>query len=334
MANGYRVIGCSKIFHYRDPDSWHEYYPTLENPDDLEPFPENVPLSGIADAGLLDWGPVDWADEDSLDGQRIGWAIQQLDQAYNQPFFLAVGVVRPHLPWYAPTPYFDMYPPESIKLPIIREDDREDVPTIGKLVGLANRQRRLVMEHNRERDAVAAYLACISFADALVGKVLQALEASPYADNTIVVLCGDNGYHLGEKQHWGKKTCWEEATHVPLIIAAPDLTRAGERCTRSVSLLDIYPTLIDLCNLNSMPGLEGTSLLPLLRNPQSARHQPAITTVNEGQHTVRTETWRYIHYEDATEELYDHVNDPNEWTNLANDRAYAVVKAELARWLP
>ena len=168
----------------------------------------------------------------------------------------------------------------------------------------------------------------------MVGKILDALDASTYAGNTIIVLWNDHGWHLGEKLHWAKNSLWEEATRVPLILVAPGITEPGGRCARPVSLIDIYPTLIDLCGLNSREGLEGVSLLSLLGDPNATRVEPALTTSRGNNHSVRSERWRYTRYNDGAEELYDHQNDPLEWTNLANMPEYATKKAELAHWLP
>ena len=175
------------------------------------------------------------------------------------------------------------------------------------------------------------HTAGITFADAQFGRLLDALKASDYADNTIVVFWSDHGWHLGEKRHWHKMTLWEEATRVPFLIAAPGVAKAGGRCERPVSLVDIYPTLIDLCRLTPKPELDGQSLAPLLRDPGAKRGRPAVTAYRRGQCAVRSQRWRYIRYADGGEELYDHAADPNEWTNLAGRAKYKAVIADLAR---
>jgi arylsulfatase A-like enzyme len=186
---------------------------------------------------------------------------------------------------------------------------------------------------NEWRPLVRAYLASISFMDSQIGRVLDALEATGRADNTIVVLWSDHGWHLGEKAISGKNTLWERSTRVPLIWAGPGIA-VNARSNRTVELLDIYPTLAELCGLAKPANLEGHSIVPLLKNANAPREWPAITSHNQGNHTVRTEQWRYIRYADGSEELYDMVKDPNEWTNLAGDKKFASVKADLARWLP
>jgi arylsulfatase A-like enzyme len=182
--------------------------------------------------------------------------------------------------------------------------------------------------------AVSAYLACVTFADTMVGRLLDAIDGSPAAENTIIVLLGDNGWHLGEKRSWEKAKLWEESTHVPLIIAGPGFSPAQRRCGRPVSLLDVYPTLVELCGLTPKPELEGQSLRPLLANPETVWARPAVTFYRPYDFAVRSERFRYIRYRDGGEELYDHAIDPGEWTNLAADDAYAAVKQELEGWLP
>lgn len=178
------------------------------------------------------------------------------------------------------------------------------------------------------------YLASINFADTALGRVLEAFDSSPYRDNTIIVLWSDHGWHLGEKLHWRKFTLWEAATHNVFIVVAPGVTRPGTRCHRAVDMMDIYPTLLELCGLPKKEGLEGQSLVPWLKNPSLEKETPALTTYLRGNHSVRTKQWRYIRYHDGTEELYDHRKDPLEWYNLAGKPGYEEIKRELARWLP
>jgi arylsulfatase A-like enzyme len=190
------------------------------------------------------------------------------------------------------------------------------------------------VEFGEWKPAVRAYLASISFSDAMLGRVLDALDAGPNARDTLIVFWSDHGYHLGEKGHWHKRTLWERSTRVPLIIVAPGVTRAGTRCARPVSLLDLYPTLADLCGLPACAELEGQSLRPLLKNPKAEWKRPAVITWQKGNHAVRSERWRYIRYRTGEEELYDHQTDPNEWNNLANDPKLAELRKQMAKWLP
>jgi len=183
------------------------------------------------------------------------------------------------------------------------------------------------------RPLVRAYLATTSFLDSQVGRLLEALERSGRAGRTIVVFWSDHGWHLGEKGITGKNTLWERSTRVPLVFSGPGVA-AGARCARPAELLDIYPTLLELCGLPAVAGLEGHSLVPQLHNPGAPRAWPAVTTHNRGNHAVRSQRWRYIRYADGSEELYDLRSDPNEWTNLARDSRHAGVIADHARWLP
>jgi len=191
-----------------------------------------------------------------------------------------------------------------------------------------------VIQYHQWRQAVQGYLACISFADDCVGRVIDALDRSRYRDDTIIVLWSDHGWHLGEKLHWRKFALWEEATRNLLAIVAPGVTTPGGHCDAVVNLLDIYPTLIDLCGLRTRRELEGNSLLPLLRDPNAKWDRPTLTTYMRDNHSIRSRRWRYIRYEDGTEELYDHDKDELEWYNLVSDPEYADIKKELARWLP
>lgn len=336
MAAGYRVTGAGKIYHdaFPDPQSWQEYFPSQKQQRPRDPLPEGRPLNGIPDTAHFDWGPVRVPDSEMGDTKVADWAIEQLNRKQADPFFLAVGLYRPHLPWYVPPKYFDLFPLKSITLPTINESDLDDVPPVGRKFAKADGDHRRVIEHNQWRNAVQGYLASIAFADATLGRMLDAFEKCPHAQNTTIVLWSDHGWHLGEKLHWRKFALWEEATHNVLMVSAPGVTKGGQRCDRTVSLMDIYPTLIDLCGLPKRPDLEGTSLFPLLRKPAAAWNRAAVTTYGRGNHSVRTERWRYIRYSDGTEELYDRQADPLEWTNLAARAEFRRVIDEHKTWLP
>ncbi|MBD3267111.1 sulfatase-like hydrolase/transferase [bacterium] len=331
--NGYKVHGRGKIFHgghSQDKQGWHEY---LNKGGD--PKPDNRPVNGIKGTAHFDWGPIeDAADEDMDDTKVANWAADFLSQEHDKPFFLACGLFRPHLPWYNPKKYHDMFPPDAVALPHVNENDLEDVPKEGVRMARPQKDHKNVTETNNWRKAVSGYLASIAFTDANVGRILDALDRSGYADNTIIVLWGDHGWHLGEKLHWRKFALWEEATRMPLIISVPNSRHKGVKCQRTVTLLDLYPTLSDLCGLKARDAWEGNSLAPLLKEPKRKWNYPALTTHGRNNHTIRTERWRYIHYQDGTQELYDHKNDPLEWKNLAGDAQYADVIAEHKKWLP
>ncbi len=327
-ANGYEVEGIGKIFHdvYNDPASWPAYHKVQKSPQ-----PPGAPLKG---KGHFDWGPVQAKDEDMGDYKNVDHAIAFLQRKRDKPFFLAVGFTRPHLPWYVPQQYFDQYPLNGIRLPEVTNNDLADVPAAGVAIAKPGGDHTFIKKSGQWKNAIQGYLASITFTDGQIGRLLDALEKSPYKGNTIIVLFGDHGWHLGEKEHWRKFALWEEAARVPFIVVAPGFTKAGSRTGRTVSLLDIYPTLADLCKLPAKKELEGKSLVPLLQNPAVVWERPAVTTHGRNNHAVRSERWRYIRYEDGSEELYDHDKDPQEWKNLAADAQYNNVKSDLAKWLP
>ncbi len=331
MANGYRAEGGGKIFHggFDDAASWHGYFRARGG----DVHPAKVPANGIPDTAHFDWGPVDAADADMPDFKMTSWAIEFLGKKHDKPFFLAAGYVKPHLPWYVPRKYFEMYPEDKIAMPRTDEKDLDDVPPAGKKMARPEGDHKKVIEHNQWRKAVQGYLAAITFMDGQLGRLLDALDKSPHASNTIVVFWGDHGWHLGEKHHWRKFALWEEATKAPLIVVAPGVTKPG-RCDRTVDFMGIYPTLVELCGLPAAKNQDGASLVPLLKDPAAPWDRPAITTHGRNNHAVRTEKHRYIRYADGSEELYDEEADPLEWTNLAGKPEMARVKEELAARLP
>jgi arylsulfatase A-like enzyme len=359
-AHGYHVAGGGKVNHHTPGfnrlGDWHAYFDQIFDShfqtahargDDTSrwTWPAGFPLNGLPavkalarppqNANEFDWGPWDARDEQMGDGQLVEWIAKFLAAPPAQPFFLAAGIYRPHLPFYAPRKYFDLYPPEKITLPPVKADDLDDLPAGGQRMAADRRgDLELVRAAGQYREILQAYLASVTFCDALVGRLLDALERSPAARNTIVVLWSDHGWHLGEKNHLHKFTLWERSTRVPFLILAPGVTRAGSRTARPVGLVDLFPTLAELCGLPPVAGLDGQSLVPLLRDPTRAWDRPALTTHGAGNHTLRSERWRYIRYADGGEELYDHRNDPHEWTNLAGSPEFAAIKADLAQALP
>lgn len=349
-ANGYRSLGGGKVFHhgrgFNDPQSWDDYYfwnpKGRENgwhdnysfPPDPEPARPSTPMPSVSWRNF-DWAPVDVRDEEMPDFKVSSWASEVLGQRHERPFFLAAGLFRPHIPWFVPRRYFDLYPLDSIVLPAVKEDDLADVPPFARRIALNQHSRHdLLVSTGNWRRAVQAYLACITFSDAMVGRMLDALDRGPNRDNTIVALWSDHGYHLGEKWHWHKQSLWQRATHVPLVISAPGITKPGSRCERPVGLVDLYPTLSELAGLKPTEGLDGVSLRPLLEDPGRAWDCPALTTYGRGNHAIRTERWSYIRYHDGSEELYDRRQDAHEWINLASSPAVQGLKKELQRWLP
>jgi arylsulfatase A-like enzyme len=329
--HGYRVVGGGKIFHnsYNENQSWDHWQKAGNFPE-----PEQVPHNGIAGAGHFDWGPVAVDDAAMGDHATVDWAIEELEREHDRPLFLACGFIRPHLPFYAPAKYFEQFPREKIALPKILDDDLDDVPAAGRQIARPQGDHAKVIAAGQHRHAVQAYLACIAHVDYELGRLLAALDASPQGKNTIVVLWGDHGWHLGEKHHWRKFALWEEATRVPMMIVAPGVAEPKGVCGRPVTLMDLYPTLAGLCGLPVDAAWEGHNLQPLLVDPAAAWPHAALTTHGKGNHAVRTERWRYIRYADGSEELYDHEADPQEWKNLASDPNLASIKTELAGHLP
>ncbi|MGE9291364.1 MAG: sulfatase [Puniceicoccales bacterium] len=333
--NGYRSTGLGKIYHNRyngDKKSWDRYQSFGHGIWPEEPVEKIYPAKG-----QFDWGAIDVADEEFGDYNCSIAAEEFLNSPQQEPFFLAVGFIRPHLPFFAPQRFFDQYPDEDVVFPEVLEDDFDDLPPAG--VAMANKFRGRnfdFIEDNEEvmRSMLKAYRACISFTDEQVGRVIDALQNSPYADNTIVVLWSDHGFHMGEKHRISKYTLWEESNRVLLVFRVPGLTEPGTVSHRTVSLLDLYPTLAELCGLEAPDVLEGRSLVPLLQDPDLAWPYPALSTNFEGNHAVRSERYRYIRYQDGSEELYDHETDPNEWTNLAGDPAYTEIIEELSLFIP
>ncbi|MDG2224417.1 MAG: sulfatase [Rubripirellula sp.] len=336
MASGYTALGSGKIYHgaFPDPPSWDLYFPSKTKQKPSDPLPDGRPLNGIPRTSHFDWGPVAADDAEMGDFQVADWVIEQLGKAYDKPFFLACGMYRPHLPWYAPEKYFQEYPLDEIQLPITSENDLADIPAAGIKMAKPTGDHARVTRSQQWKKAVQGYLACISFTDTQIGRVLDAFESSPHRDNTILVFWTDHGWHLGEKEHWRKFALWEEATHTPMVVVAPGLSTAGTRCDRPVNLIDLYPTLVDLCGLPANDRLEGQSLVPLLKDPGQSWERPSLTTHGRNNHSLRSDRFRYIRYADGSEELYDHEADPREWKNLADDSGHSGVKQRLAKWLP
>jgi len=346
--HGYWSAGSGKILHYFiDAPSWDEYYPAKETED---PFPRtlypkrrpvSLPRGGPWQYVETDWGPLDATDEEFGGDWLVSkWIGEQLQKKHDKPFFLACGIYRPHEPWFVPKKYFDLFPIEDIQLPEgYKEDDLDDLPPAGKRRG-PNRYFAHIRKHGQWKQGIQGYLASIAFADAMVGRVMNALETGPNRDNTIVVLWGDHGWHLGEKQHWQKFTGWRVCTRVPFIVRVPartpglaEGTSAGTTCTKPVNLLSLYPTLLELTGLPSKPDNDGPSIVPLLSNPQANWPHVSLTHLAEpGSYGLSTERWRYIHYANGDEELYDCQTDPYEWTNLATSAKH-VTKLEKLRAL-
>jgi len=336
-SRGYFTFTCGKVYHDHSiapKDQAREFQ--VWGPAPWMPLPAKKFVHTPDDIPEMDWGVFPDDDHDQADWKICDAAVAQLKSLPpDKPFFVACGFRLPHVPCFASQKWFDMYPADLVKLPAIKANEREGVPPFAWYLHWKEPEPRLswLQKNNQWRPLVRAYMASTTFMDSQVGRLLKALDETGRADNTIVVLWSDNGWHLGEKAITGKNSLWERSTHVPLVWRGPGIAR-GARCEHAVELMDMYPTLVELCGLPPRPGLEGHSLVPQLRDAATAREWPAITTSNQNNHAIRTDRWRYIHYADGSQELYDMKSDAREWKNLADDPAQASVIRELARWLP
>jgi arylsulfatase A-like enzyme len=341
---GYATRGAGKIYHPYHPGTLLDGGRKPDFQDFFQKLPERKsgPNYNGYTEGLVGNTSGDWGEhaEKMIDVDTVEWVEDRMDEKWDRPLFLAAGLFRPHLPFYAPPAIFEQYPFDETRMPPMPPDDLGDVPPLGVAMAHGEFERYQkssvapVSSPGSLKKMVQSYQASATFADSMVGRLLDKLDAGGRADNTIIVLWADHGYHLGDKENCVKFTLWEKANHVPFIIVAPGITTAGSRCDRPVSLVDIYPTLLELCGLPPKADNDGQSLVPLLKNPQQEWTRPARMTQMRGNHAIRTGRWRYIHYKDGSEELYDHDNDPWEITNLASDVSYAPVIAAHKKWLP
>ena len=322
--HGYKTMAVGKIYHQGDAAKTFDEYGgrfAWMGPKPVERFNyDPAKLDHKVGNTQTDWGAYPEHDSMMTDYQSAKWAVNKLGQQYDQPFFLAVGFVRPHVPWYATQKWFDHIPRDSIKTPPYDPNDYDDIPAMAQQVADAPMMPTTeeLIASGQWKDALQAYLACIAFVDAQVGKVLDALERSEYADNTIVVLWSDHGYHLGEKNRFAKQALWERNTRTVLIFKTPG-DAGGSTCAAPVQLIDIYPTLTELCGLPNYELAEGHSLVPLLKDPQAKVTRPALSFYGVGNVAVRNQRYRLMQYEDGSKEMYDLIADPNEWHNLAED---------------
>jgi arylsulfatase A-like enzyme len=357
QQNGYTTHGGGKLYHAAslsekqftgllDPRPWDEYFPSKNRQMPPEVKPENFPVNGNPKyyGGHMDWAALDIDPDEMADAKVVSWAEKHLSINHDKPLFLAVGIYRPHIPWWTPKEYFDKHPLDEVKLPEVIENDLEDVPEAGRKMRKQG-WHQWTVENNKWEESVQAYNASVSFADDMVGRLLAALKNGPMAETTIVVLWTDHGYHLGQKEHWEKFALWEQTTRVPLIIAAPGNFQTGKLCDQPVSLLDIYPTLVELTGTKATEKLDGVSLVPLLKDPKKKTNRSVVITQGFQNHAVRSDKWRYTRYADGSEELYNQITDPKNFHNLlalhssqsdggASSSKYQGVKKELSVWLP
>jgi arylsulfatase A-like enzyme len=322
-AHGYHTMGVGKISH--GGANQKNIFLEAGSSGNSGPKPKkrfHYHLPDVKWSGTqTDWGAFPDTDSKMPDHQSADWAVERLGKKYDKPFFLAVGFIRPHVPFYVPKKWFERFPLDGIQLPPIQSDDLTDVPDISRrmheLPKYPNLKYLQKDDGKQFKLCVQAYLACIAFVDHQAGRVLAALEKSPHAKNTVIVLFSDHGYHIGEKDRVSKHSLWEESTRVPMVIVRPGQMK-GKSCVQPVGLIDLFPTLTGLCGLPPVKTNEGRSLQPLLENPEADWPFAVLTTYARGNHALRSSRYRYIRFEDGSEELYDHKTDPNEWTNLAD----------------
>ncbi|NNF32528.1 MAG: sulfatase [Saprospiraceae bacterium] len=339
--HGYHTMGIGKLFHIHSPNgTFDESGGRVKG---FGPHPEERFVwdgFGTSDRKRYGRTNTDWGafpDVDSLmpDHQSVDWAIERLERGYDKPFFMGVGFLRVHVPLYVPQKWFDMHPLENIQTPPYKPDDLDDVPPVALKINDLPMMPSTdwAIESGEWPKIIQAYLACMSFVDYEIGRLLDALEQSSHADNTVIVLWSDHGYRLGEKSTFAKHALWDAATNAPLLFSGPGLTK-GKKINKPVELLSIYPTLLELCGLPSYEKNEGKSLVPLMQEKESGKDYVAITTFGMNNHTVKSDRFRYIQYEDGGEEFYDHENDPNEFTNQAHNPTYKDQIERLKKHLP
>ncbi len=339
---GYLATRIGKIYHYNvpnhigtgghdDPDSWdYTVNPRgLDRADDSKIFSLRPGQFG----GTLSWLAAEGSDEDHTDGISAGEAVKRLKQygQSKQPFYLAVGLYRPHTPYVAPKKYFDLYPLDKISVPPVPEGYLDTLPKPAQQT-LTRKRDQVNLKTELARQAIQAYYASITFADAQLGRILEALEEAGLKENTIIVFTSDHGYHMGEHGYYQKTTLFENATRVPLIIAGPGVKAAGESTTSFAEMIDFYPTLAELCGLTPPKSISGVSLVPVLNDVAAQPRASALTQLENG-YSLRTPRYRYTEWGENGElgtELYDHETDPAEMVNLANSKDHAKVVEELS----
>lgn len=355
--HGYISLSMGKIFHRHplpdDPPNkksdhgqwaYDEYYYPLGG---MGPLSKERPVNGLPNlpnegnhyhAKAFDWGPTVYNDETQMmDYKTAKWAAGMFNNRdFEKPFFMALGFSKPHLTWYVPQKYFDMYPLDEIVLPEVLTNDYDDILDEDGNQAFAPHITWLRVEkYGRHKEAVRAYLATITFVDDCIGVLLDGLAKSKYANNTIVMLWGDHGWYLGEKMRYGKTQLWQESCRVPMMVKVPGITPNNKRCDGVVNLIDMYPTLIELCGLPANPKNDGQSFAELLRNPDMEWDKPTLTTMGRGNHRIFDGRYSYIiHRGEKVEELYDHKSDPMEWTNLINNPEFEDIKNRLRAFLP
>lgn len=354
LEHGYLVAGYGKIAHNSyledEIDAYTPGYYKMFNHEGHVTHTESDLIKQIIPGTRTEipdgfknytWGvlPDDWDRDDpsklQQDTEQVNRTIALLEAEQDRPFFVACGIWRPHVSWTVPKRYFDMFPLESIEIPEgFKGDDLDDLPKPARWIATHRNEHDAIVRAGLWKKCLQAFYASVAYADEQVGRLIDALESGPNADNTIVVFFSDNGWHTGEKNHWSKFVLWELANKVVFSVSIPG--GPVQISNTPVSLLDLYPTLISLCGLPrpTTHELDGIDIGPILRGESTVRGAPVLNTYGRGNHAIVDERFRYIRYRDGGEELYDHLDDPHEWNNLASDSAYGAVKERLSVWLP
>lgn len=339
--NGYHTMGIGKLFHMHAPDSvFNESGGRVSG---FGPYPKKrfvwngfgKGIRGTHGRTSTDWGAFPKKDSLMPDHQSVNWVTERLYKDYDKPFFMGLGFLRVHVPLYVPQKWFDLYPLEEIQTPPYKSDDLNDIPPVGMQINDLPMMpsTEWAKESGEWKKIVQAYLACISYVDYELGRVLDALESSKHADNTVIVLWSDHGYRLGEKGTFAKHALWETATKAPLIFAGPNLPK-GKKIDAPVEMLSIYPTLLELSGLPAYKRNEGYSLVDMMQQNKGLAEAKAITTFGMNNHAIKMDSCRYIQYEDGKEEFYDHRLDPNEWNNEAGNLKYKAQIEKMKAFLP
>jgi len=333
--NGYRVVSGGKVAHGNTAKLKGQVDAYLNRPQDVR--------GKFTDDKANLWGeggPHNHADEQTGDYKVSKWAIEEWRKAGEKPLLMTVGFYRPHRPFNAPKAYFEKFPLESIQLPQVQADDLDDLPPYGKALARSNAHKDLfkprtvheqILHLGGEKEwkyMVQSYLACINYVDVQIGRLLDELKVNPRKRNTVIVLTSDHGWNLGEKTHWCKAAIWRNTTRVPFIVVSPSVAKAGLRNNQPISHVDIYPSLCDFAGIPKPVHLEGRSILPLLKDP-SATRDFAFLSYGPQNTAAQSERYRYLRYEDGSEELYDHQKDPHEWTNLIGNEKYQAMRKKM-----
>jgi arylsulfatase A-like enzyme len=337
---GYETWGVGKLFHDGDrAKSFQHYGGFYPYGSKLQKSKKRMNYDSAWFTSvwktMTDWGPLNVEDSDMCDYQIAKWGVDVLNQKHDKPFFLGVGFTFTHTPWQLPKKWIDMFPLDDMVTPPYNSDDMKDISEMSKRIHYMPEMptAEWLIESGKWKSLIQSYLASIAFVDAQIGRLLDALDSSSYADNTIIVLFSDHGYHFGEKNRVCKHSLWERSTHVPLIFAGGNI-KSNIKCDAPVGLIDIYPTLVDLCGLEKNVQNEGMSLCDLISNPEHNSTRPAITTYGKGNTSLFNGRYHFIQYEDGSQELYDSKKDPNEWYNLAEIEKYSKEIKKLQKYLP